>query len=100
MSTDVPPTRSADTHVVMSRELNLHLEKDNDARLAEGWGEVFKWMDLCAAIAATKHAKTGQLVTAQVDDMRILAPLYYGDMLTVHGQGTWIAAVAHNKWQY
>merc|ERR1712137_625938 len=43
-------------------------------------------MDLCAAISCTKHARTGRLVTAQVDDMRILAPLYYGDMLTVHGQ--------------
>ena len=81
------PTYSADTYVCMSRELNQSLEKDNKARLAEGWGEIFKWMDLCAAIAAVKHAKVGKLVTAQVDDMRISQPLFYGDMLTVRSQG-------------
>ena len=80
-------TYSENTHVVMSRELNQHLERDTDKRLVEGWGEVFKWMDLCAAIAATKHTKCGNIVTAQVDDMRILRPLHYGDMLTVHAQG-------------
>ena len=82
-----PFTASDDTAVVMSRELHQSLERDSGGRLSEDWGEVFKWMDLCAAISATKHAKTGKLVTAQVDDMRITGPLLYGDMLTVHAQG-------------
>lgn len=80
-------TYSEQTYVEMSREISQLVEKNSRERLVEDWGDVFKWMDLCAAVSAMKHSKTGKLVTAQVDDMRILRPFHYGDMLTVCGQG-------------
>lgn len=80
-------TYSENTYVEMSREINQLVEKNSTNRLVEDYGNVFKWMDLCAAVSAMKHSKTGKLVTAQIDDMRILRPLNYGDMLTVCGQG-------------
>ena len=80
-------TFSADTSVVMNRMLKQGLEKDSNEQLMEGWGEVFKWMDLCAAISAFKHAR-GPCVTANVDDMQLINPLLFGDMLTVRGKGS------------
>ena len=44
-------------------------------------GEVMKFIDSCAGTAATRHAR-GRVVTARIDELSFLAPVYVGDLLT------------------
>jgi len=81
-------TYSNETFVKMHRDLRQGRESPVDKRLVEVWGEVLQWMDLCAAISSIKHARSGKLVTAQVDDMSFRDSLLEGDMLTVTGMVT------------
>jgi uncharacterized protein (TIGR00369 family) len=44
-------------------------------------GEVMKLIDACAGAAATRHAR-GRVVTAFVDELSFLEPVYVGDFVT------------------
>ncbi len=44
-------------------------------------GEVMKLIDACAGAAATRHARS-RVVTAFVDQLSFLAPVYVGDLVT------------------
>ncbi len=44
-------------------------------------GEIMKLIDACAGAAATRHAR-GRVVTAFVDELSFLAPVYVGDLVT------------------
>jgi uncharacterized protein (TIGR00369 family) len=44
-------------------------------------GEVMKLIDACAGAAATRHARS-RVVTAFVDELSFLAPVYVGDLVT------------------
>jgi uncharacterized protein (TIGR00369 family) len=44
-------------------------------------GEVMRLIDECAGAAATRHAR-GRVVTAFVDELSFLAPVYVGDFVT------------------
>ena len=44
-------------------------------------GEVMKLIDECAGAAATRHAR-GRVVTARIDELSFLAPVYVGDLVT------------------
>lgn len=44
-------------------------------------GEVMKLIDACAGAAATRHARS-RVVTAFVDQLAFLAPVYVGDLVT------------------
>ena len=44
-------------------------------------GEIMKLIDACAGAAATRHAR-GRVVTAYVDSLSFLAPVYVGHLVT------------------
>jgi uncharacterized protein (TIGR00369 family) len=44
-------------------------------------GEIMKLIDACAGAAATRHAR-GRVVTAYVDSLSFLAPVYVGNLVT------------------
>ena len=44
-------------------------------------GEVMKLIDSCAGAAAMRHART-RVVTARIDELSFLAPVYVGDLVT------------------
>ncbi len=44
-------------------------------------GEVMKLIDSCAGAAASRHART-RVVTARIDELSFLAPVYVGDLVT------------------
>lgn len=44
-------------------------------------GEIMKLIDACAGAAATRHARS-RVVTAFIDELSFLAPVYVGDLVT------------------
>lgn len=54
-------------------------------------GEVMKLIDACAGAAATRHARS-RVVTAFVDELSFLAPVYVGDLVTAR-------ASVNNVWR-
>src|SRR5258705_2872236 len=44
-------------------------------------GEIMKLSDACAGAAATRHAR-GRVVTARIDELSFLAPVYVGHFVT------------------
>ena len=44
-------------------------------------GEIMKLIDGCAGAAATRHARS-RVVTAFIDELSFLAPVYVGDLVT------------------
>lgn len=44
-------------------------------------GEVVKLIDSCAGAAASRHARS-RVVTARIDELSFLAPVYVGDLVT------------------
>ena len=44
-------------------------------------GEVMRLIDECAGAAATRHARS-RVVTAFVDELSFLAPVFVGDLVT------------------
>ena len=47
-------------------------------------GEIMKLIDACAGAAATRHAR-GRVVTAYVDGLSFLAPVFVGNLVTAKG---------------
>lgn len=45
-------------------------------------GTMFSWIDIAAAIAATRHCQTN-VVTASIDALHFLAPAKLGDIVTI-----------------
>ncbi len=44
-------------------------------------GEVMKLIDACAGVAAARHARA-RVVTARIDELSFVAPVYVGDLVT------------------
>lgn len=44
-------------------------------------GEVMKLIDACAGAAASRHARA-RVVTARIDELSFVAPVYVGDLVT------------------
>ncbi|CAN5169866.1 acyl-CoA thioesterase [soil metagenome] len=44
-------------------------------------GEVMKLIDACAGAAASRHARS-RVVTARIDELSFLAPVFVGDLVT------------------
>lgn len=47
------------------------------------------WMDLTAAIAATRRAG-GPCVTVSVDEIEFKKPIHLGDIVTIHAEIIWV----------
>ncbi|MDQ4005635.1 MAG: acyl-CoA thioesterase [Actinomycetota bacterium] len=75
----LPPKPVADSQVVLSRQMEIP-----DANLAGNvhGGTIMKMVDTAAGLAAAKHCG-GLAVTAAMDEMSFLEPIYVGDVVTV-----------------
>lgn len=51
-------------------------------------GQVMSWVDVCAAVAAQRFARTN-VVTAAMDSLSFLAPVRQGDIVIVKGMVNW-----------
>jgi acyl-CoA hydrolase len=47
-------------------------------------GRVMQWLDICAAIAASRHCRR-QVVTASMDDLHFHAPIHVGEFAVLEG---------------
>ncbi|MFZ5438909.1 MAG: acyl-CoA thioesterase [Myxococcota bacterium] len=68
------PRRGADSVVEMTQ---LLLPGDANALGAAFGGSVMGWIDICAAVAAQRHARQ-TVVTASMDDLHFHAPIKIG----------------------
>jgi uncharacterized protein (TIGR00369 family) len=59
----------------------MEIEHSNNAGFVHG-GTIMRLVDTAAGIAAVRHARR-RVVTAAMDDMSFLAPVYIGDLVTV-----------------
>jgi acyl-CoA hydrolase len=48
-------------------------------------GRILQWVDLCAAVAAHRHARAA-VVTASMDDVHFLLPIAVGDIVVLQAQ--------------
>jgi acyl-CoA hydrolase len=48
-------------------------------------GVVMQWIDVCAGVAAMKHAG-GKVVTASIDRLDFLSPIHLGDIVLLQAQ--------------
>jgi acyl-CoA hydrolase len=48
-------------------------------------GVVMQWIDVCAAVAAMRHAG-GQVTTASIDRLDFLSPIHLGDVVVLQAQ--------------
>ena len=79
---DLTPRATADSETVLS--VAMEIEHANNAGYVHG-GTIMRLVDTAAGIAAVKHARR-RVVTAAMDEMSFLAPVYIGDLLTVRAQ--------------
>ena len=76
---DLTPRRVADSVTVLS--VVMEIEHTNNAGYVHG-GTIMRLVDSAAGIAAIKHARR-RVVTASMDDMSFVSPVYIGDVVTV-----------------
>jgi acyl-CoA hydrolase len=69
---------------VLMTELVLPLHTNGAEGVLFG-GVVMQWIDVCAGIAAMKHAG-GQVVTASIDRLDFLSPVHLGDIVILQAQ--------------
>ncbi|MCS6837999.1 MAG: acyl-CoA thioesterase [Bdellovibrionaceae bacterium] len=60
-------------------------------------GTVMSWMDICGAIAAFRHVG-GEVVTASVDDLHFLAPIYLGWIVEITGHVCYAGNTSVDVW--
>lgn len=71
---DLAPRRAADSVVEMTQ---LLMPGESNALGAAFGGSVMGWIDICAAVAAQRHARQ-VVVTASMDDLHFHAPIKVG----------------------
>jgi len=53
-------------------------------------GVVMQWIDVCAGVAAMRHAG-GAVLTASIDRLDFLSPIHLGDIVILHAQVNYTA---------
>lgn len=53
-------------------------------------GVIMSWIDICGAIAAQRHA-AGEVVTASIDDLHFIAPVYKGWVVNLKASVNFVA---------
>src|SRR5579884_969252 len=76
---DLTPRRASESRTVISAVMEI--EHANNAGYVHG-GTIMRLVDNAAGIAAARHARR-RVVTAAMDDMSFLSPVYIGDLVTV-----------------
>jgi acyl-CoA hydrolase len=79
MEADLTPKPSSVSRITLSRQMEV-----TDANIAGNvhGGSIMKMVDTAAGLAAAKHCG-GLAVTAAMDEMTFLEPVYLGDVVTV-----------------
>ncbi len=78
-----PPSAS---RVVMTQ---LVLPTDTNALDSVFGGVIMSWIDICGAISAQRHSSR-VVVTAAIDDLHFIAPVYKGWVVNLKGQVNYI----------
>jgi uncharacterized protein (TIGR00369 family) len=76
---DLSPRPASRSRTVIS--VVMEIEHANNAGYVHG-GTIMRLVDTAAGIAAARHARR-RVVTAAMDDMSFLSPVYIGDLVTV-----------------
>jgi uncharacterized protein (TIGR00369 family) len=76
---DLSPRAASQSRTVIS--VVMEIEHANNAGYVHG-GTIMRLVDTAAGIAAARHARR-RVVTAAMDDMSFLSPVYIGDLVTV-----------------
>jgi uncharacterized protein (TIGR00369 family) len=76
---DLSPRPASQSRTVIS--VVMEIEHANNAGYVHG-GTIMRLVDTVAGIAAARHARR-RVVTAAMDDMSFLSPVYIGDLVTV-----------------
>jgi uncharacterized protein (TIGR00369 family) len=76
---DLSPRPVSESRTVIS--VVMEIEHANIAGYVHG-GTIMRLVDTAAGIAAARHARR-RVVTAAMDDMSFLSPVYVGDLVTV-----------------
>lgn len=76
---DLSPRPASASRTVISSVMEI--EHANNAGYVHG-GTIMRLVDTAAGIAAARHARR-RVVTAAMDDMSFLSPVYIGDLVTV-----------------
>jgi len=79
---DLTPRRADESETVLS--VAMEIEHANNSGYVHG-GTIMRLVDTAAGFAAIKHARR-RVVTAAMDEMSFLAPVYIGDLLTVRAR--------------
>ena len=79
---DLTPRPTSESETLLS--VAMEIEHANNSGYVHG-GTIMRLVDTAAGIAAVKHARR-RVVTATMDEMSFLAPVYIGDLLTVHAR--------------
>lgn len=71
-----------------SRTMLSQVMEVGDANLANNvhGGVIMKLVDTAAGIAAVKHCGGGHVVTASMDEMSFIEPVYLGEVVTLYAQ--------------
>ncbi|AEI51882.1 acyl-CoA thioesterase [Runella slithyformis] len=78
------PRKACDSHTIMTE---MVLPNDTNTLNNLMGGRLLHWMDICAAIAAQKHAHR-TVVTASVDNVSFAEPIKLGNIVTFEAQVT------------
>lgn len=76
---DLSPRPASHSHTTIS--VVMEIEHVNNAGYVHG-GTIMRLVDTAAGIAAIKHSRR-RVVTAAMDDMSFLSPVFIGDLVTV-----------------
>lgn len=76
---DLKPRAASQSQTVIS--VVMEIEHTNNAGYVHG-GTIMRLVDTAAGIAAARHSRR-RVVTAAMDDMSFLSPVYIGDLVTV-----------------
>jgi uncharacterized protein (TIGR00369 family) len=79
---DLTPRPTSESETLLS--VAMEIEHANNSGYVHG-GTIMRLVDTAAGIAAIKHARR-RVVTATMDEMSFLAPVYIGDLLTVRAR--------------
>ena len=79
---DLTPRPTSESETLLS--VAMEIEHANNSGYVHG-GTIMRLVDTAAGIAAVKHARR-RVVTATMDEMSFLAPVYIGDLLTVRAR--------------
>ncbi len=79
MDDDLTPRRAADSEVELVQLMTI-LDANNVGNVHGG--SIMKLVDTAAGLAAAKHSR-GLVVTAAMDEMSFIEPVYVGDLVTI-----------------